>query len=324
MLAQLLFSVVSCSTSSALVTLDEPASDIFELGLGRSIRGRLVKENAESWFVDVGWTILAIPKKEVSSVRRAEQATSGTAQPITGHDAGGLHFEGERLWSRADHAETNVRDCSERVGGAVALIKVPSALGTGFVVHPAGWIVTNAHVVEKEQEISVTFFEQAGKGFEKRVYTKVELVSINPYWDLALLRIPEEQLAGKQLAAVPLADFGSTQVGESVFAVGNPLGLERSVSEGIVSTKNRANAGMLYVQTTAAINPGNSGGPLFNLRGEVIGVNTWGFLGTEGLNFSIPVTTLVTFLDNREAFAFDKDQPNTGYRYLEPPRKRAR
>jgi serine protease Do len=78
---------------------------------------------------------------------------------------------------------------------------------------------------------------------------------------------------------------------------------------------------MLYIQTTAAINPGNSGGPLFNLRGEVLGVTTWGFLGTEGLNFAIPASTLIAFLENRDAFAFDKDQPNTGYRYLEPPKK---
>jgi serine protease Do len=298
--------------------------EIFELGAGREIRGHLVKENAETWFVDLGWTILAVPKREVSRVRQPEERKPGAAQAGSPGAGAALQFEGERLWSRADAAETSVRDCAERVGGAVALVKVPSALGSGFVVHPAGWIVTNAHVVEKEQEISVTFFEKGEKGYEKRVYTKVELVAINPYWDLALLRIPEEQLAGRKLPAVPLADLEHVKVGESVFAIGNPLGLERSVSEGIVGTKNRANDGMLYIQTTAAINPGNSGGPLFNLRGEVIGVNTWHFIGTEGLNFAIPSATLSAFLDNREAFAFDKDQPNTGYRYLEPPRKRAK
>ncbi|MBK7644779.1 MAG: trypsin-like peptidase domain-containing protein [Planctomycetes bacterium] len=298
-------------------TQDRPL-EIFELGSGCEIRGHLVKENAETWFIDLGWTILSVPKREVSRVREPESAAAASAK------SGALKFEGERLWSRADSAEASVRDCAERVGGAVALIKVPSALGSGFVVNPAGWIVTNAHVVEREQEISVTFFEKSEKGFEKRVYTKVELVSINPYWDLALLRIPKEQLGERKLPAVPLAEYEQVKVGEGVFAIGNPLGLERSVSEGIVGTKNRANDGMLYIQTTAAINPGNSGGPLFNLRGEVIGVNTWHFLGTEGLNFAIPTSTLKAFLDNREAFAFDKDQPNTGYRYLEPPRKAAK
>ncbi len=311
------------------LALFPPAQDrpleIYELGGGCEIRGHLVKENAETWFVDLGWTILSLPKREVSRVRQPDEAKPGTSVPADANaNAGALRFEGERLWSQADAAEASVRDCAERVGGAVALVKVPSALGSGFVVHPAGWIVTNAHVVEKELEISVTFFEKSEKGFEKRVYTRVELVSINPYWDLALLRIPEDQLAGRKLTAVPLADYPRVKVGESVFAVGNPLGLERSVSEGIVGTKNRANDGMLYIQTTAAINPGNSGGPLFNLRGEVIGVNTWHFIGTEGLNFAIPTATLMSFLDNREAFAFDKDQPNTGYHYLEPPRKRAK
>jgi serine protease Do len=162
------------------------------------------------------------------------------------------------------------------------LVKVPGALGSGFVVHADGWIVTNAHVVQGEQEISVTLFERSSREFEKKVFDKVQLVAINPYWDLALLRIPKEKLEGYPLSPVPIADASRLAVGESVFAVGNPLGLERSVSEGIVSTRNRAHDGMIYIQTTAAINPGNSGGPLFNLRGEVVGVTTWGFLGTEG------------------------------------------
>ena len=112
--------------------------------------------------------------------------------------------------------------------------------------------------------------------------------------------------------------------GETVFAIGSPMGLERSVSEGIVSTKNRANGGMLYVQTTAAVNPGNSGGPLFNLKGEVVGVVSWHYLFNEGLNFAIPITTVEAFLQNKDAFQFDKDNPNSGHLYLAPPRKGAK
>ena len=81
---------------------------------------------------------------------------------------------------------------------------------------------------------------------------------------------------------------------------------------------------MLYVQTTAAINPGNSGGPLFNAKGEMIGVATWTYYFNEGLNFAIPVSTVKTFLRNREAFAYDKDRPNSGFHYLRPPRKGGR
>ena len=291
--------------------------EVFDLGEGHSVTGSVVKESAETYFVDLGFKILELPRKDVVSRKSAGDdgrpraaAPKGSAQAVEG-----------KLWTRGDFEEASVRTCAERVGSGVVLVKVPGALGSGFVVHPDGWVVTNAHVVQKEQEITITVFEKSSKEFEKKVFSKIELVAINPYWDLALLRIPKEKLEGYPLAVVPLADPDRIAVGESVFAVGNPLGLERSVSEGIVSTKNRAQDGMLYIQTTAAINPGNSGGPLFNLRGEVVGVTTWGFLGTEGLNFAIPASTLLAFLENREAFAFDKDQPNTGYRYLEPPRK---
>ncbi len=292
-----------------------PELECFDLGEGRSITGSLVKENADTLFVDLGYTILELPRKEVVQRKRA----GADADPETTPALAAAVPVG--LWMRGDFQESSVRACTERVGSGVVLVKVPGSLGSGFVVHPDGWVVTNAHVVQKEQEITVTLFEKSSREFEKKVFEKVQLVAVNPYWDLALLRIPKEKLAGYALSPVPLADPARLAVGESVFAIGNPLGLERSVSEGIVSTRNRAHEGMLYIQTTAAINPGNSGGPLFNLRGEVIGVTTWGFLGSESLNFAIPTSTLIAFLENRDAFAFDKDQPNTGYRYLDPPRK---
>ena len=109
--------------------------------------------------------------------------------------------------------------------------------------------------------------------------------------------------------------------GDGVFAVGNPLGLERSVSQGILSTRNRNFEGLVYLQTDAAINPGNSGGPLFNLRGEVVGVTNMKATQGDNLGFAIPITYVKDFLRNREAFSFDKDNPNTGYRYLDPPRR---
>jgi serine protease Do len=293
-----------------------PELERFDLGEGRSVTGTLVKESADAVFVDLGATILELQKKDVIQRKSAADEAKPKEAP-----SGGSVTATSGLFVRGDFQESSVRACTERVGSGVVLVKVPGSLGSGFVVHPDGWVVTNAHVVQKEREISVTVFEKSSKEFEKRVFDKVELVAVNPYWDLALLRIPKEKLAGYALSPVPLADPARLAAGESVFAIGNPLGLERSVSEGIVSTRNRAHEGMLYIQTTAAINPGNSGGPLFNLRGEVIGVTTWGFLGSEALNFAIPTSTLVTFLENRDAFAFDKDQPNTGYRYLEPPRK---
>jgi serine protease Do len=106
-----------------------------------------------------------------------------------------------------------------------------------------------------------------------------------------------------------------------VFAVGSPLGLDRSVSRGIVSLTNRVIGGRVLVQTTAEINPGNSGGPLFNLSGEVVGINDLKLMGIglEGLSFAIPVSVLRDFLNNRNAFAFDPRNPNAGFRYSQPP-----
>ncbi len=118
-----------------------------------------------------------------------------------------------------------------------------------------------------------------------------------------------------------LGTLDDLNAGDGVFAVGNPLGLERSVSQGIVSTRNRNIEGLIYLQTDAAINPGNSGGPLFNLRGEVVGVTSLKATRGESLGFAIPVTYVKDFLRNREAFSFDKNNPNTGYHYLDPPRR---
>jgi len=108
-------------------------------------------------------------------------------------------------------------------------------------------------------------------------------------------------------------------VGEQVFAIGSPLGLERTVTEGILSTKTRQLQGELYLQTTAQINPGNSGGPLFNMSGEVIGVTNMKITFGEGLGFAIPVESVRFFLEHRDAFAYSTDNPSNPYHYLEPP-----
>lgn len=310
--------MLSILTVSLLLALASSGGEVaLDLGAGRSITGVLAKENAENVFVDVGFTILAVPRKDIVSIESVE----ASVQPDAAHP-GDERPEG-RIYATGGWPEAGVRENVERVGEGVVLIRVPGALGSAFVIDARGWIVTNAHVVEEEQEISVTVFHEQDGQLEKKVFEHVELVALNPYWDLALLRIPAADLEGFQLRPLPLGSLDELSVGDPVFAVGNPLGLERSVSEGIVSTTNRAAEGMLYVQTTAAINPGNSGGPLFNLAGEVVGVTTWTYLFNEGLNFAIPASTLQQFLDNRDAFAFDKEQPGTGFKYPAPPRRPA-
>ena len=138
------------------------------------------------------------------------------------------------------------------------------ALGSGFVISEDGYIVTNNHVIEGADEILVEFFA----GLE----LPATLVGTDPATDLALLKVDHDS----PLPAVPWGDSEAARVGEWVIAVGNPLGQGFSVSAGIISARGRALQGNYddYIQTDAAINRGNSGGPLFNMEGEVIGVNT--------------------------------------------------
>jgi len=159
------------------------------------------------------------------------------------------------------------------------------AFGSGFVITDDGYIVTNKHVVDGAYDVSVSFSDGA-------VFT-ADIVAVNKRPDLALLKID----AGKPLPFVKFGDSDALRVGEPVIAIGNPFGLSSSVTAGVVSALNRdVNVTMIddFIQTDAAINHGNSGGPLFNLKGEVIGVN-WAIYGTgqaqsgsAGLGFAIP------------------------------------
>ncbi len=139
-----------------------------------------------------------------------------------------------------------------------------NALGSGFVISEDGFIVTNNHVIQGADEITIEFFE----GFE----LDAEVIGTDPNTDLALLKVESD----RPLSFVPWGDSETARVGDWVMAMGNPLGQGFSVSAGIVSARGRALSGSYddYIQTDAAINRGNSGGPLFNLNGEVIGVNT--------------------------------------------------
>jgi serine protease Do len=179
--------------------------------------------------------------------------------------------------------------------------------------------VTNFHVVEGEVEVDITLFLRRDNSLEQRTLRKVKVVAANPDMDLALLKIdPPEDL---ELPHVYMGDSESMIVGAQVYAIGTPVGLERTVSSGIVSVNNRALRGRTHLQITTPINPGNSGGPLFNLRGEVVGVNSSGYIGLQGLNFAIPSKYVVDFLRNRDAFAVDTTRSENGVHYFPAPRK---
>jgi serine protease Do len=190
-------------------------------------------------------------------------------------------------------------------------------LGSGFFINGEGYLITNFHVIEGETEISVEVYHVRDGQLERDVYKQVRIVAINKFHDLALLHI--EDKGAPKFRFVSLGSADALTVGDGVFAIGSPLGLERTVTQGIVSTKTRELEGELYLQTTAQINPGNSGGPLFNMAGEVVGVTNMKITFGEGLGFAIPVELVKNFLDHRDAFAYSTDNPNNPYRYLEPP-----
>ena len=283
---------------------------LIELQNGSSVSGEFIKRNAEYWIVDLGFDLIKIPERVCLKVTRN---LSEENQQVSG-GVNNLYRENLRA------SVQPLGGLVERLGEAVVMIRTPVGLGSGFIIHQDGYVVTNDHVVAGERIISITQFRKGENELIKENYDNVRIVATGGNIDLALLKI-EGQSGRKTFPTVPLGNSNDLKQGERVFAIGSPLGLERSVSEGIVSLRNRIIQSRLHVQTTAEISPGNSGGPLFNYRGQVVGVNNMKVVssGAEGLGFSIPVRQLKTFLENRDAFAFDPRNPNAGYRYVSPP-----
>jgi serine protease Do len=287
-------------------------ADTFRMADGREVKAPILKETADSYFVDLGHTVLELPKKAVLA-REAEGAPGAVAPERAKSETG-------QLWSTIDRPEASVKANVERTASAVVMVRQPHGLGSGFIITPDGYVITNDHVIQGETKITVVLFEKGADGtLNKRIVDNVKIVATNAHEDLALLKLEGE----KDLPITYLGDTDEVRVGQACYAIGNPHGLERSVSEGIVSTLNRVMDGRTHLQITAAVNPGNSGGPLFNLKGEVIGVVDLKLIMSEGLNFAIPVDRVKRFLRDRDAYAYDKDNPNTGYRYLPPPPKKS-
>ena len=149
--------------------------------------------------------------------------------------------------------------------------------GTGFVVDPSGVIVTNLHVIEGATRAAI-------KLHSGEQYTQVRVTSFDENRDLAILRI-----SGFELPSLSLGNSDNVKVGATVYAIGNPLGLEESVTKGIVSSVRVGKDGTKIIQTDSAVSPGNSGGPLIDEDGQVVGVVTFKVSGGENLNFAVPI-----------------------------------
>ncbi len=174
--------------------------------------------------------------------------------------------------------------------------KKQSVVGSGIIISPDGYAVTNYHVAGRSERIICTLHD--------REQVAATLVGGDPATDIAVIKLDLSEYDGKIISAV-LGDSKSLQVGQTVLAMGSPLALSRSVSMGVISTISRFFPGDIrlpsgektgryntWLQTDAAINPGNSGGPLVNLDGEVVGINTRGVFFAQNIGFSIPVNTV--------------------------------
>ncbi len=295
--------VVLAIAGAAVAAQDDEARESRRVVLtnGTVIESDAVVENDDTVEVDLGFEVLSVPRAEVARIE---------------------HVVASRLFhEQVGGEDRSLDDNIKAVGEAVVLVRTPVGLGSGFVIHPEGYLITNDHVIEGSTELTVVVYRQATDGLRKDEYKNIRIVATSALLDLALLKIePDEP---EEFVTVPLSNSNHLVQGEGVFAVGNPLGLERSLSEGIIALKSRLLSGQTYVQTTAALSPGNSGGPLFNMAGEVIGVNSLKAVaqGAEGLSFSIPVNRVKAFIDSQEAFAFDTLNANSGHRYYPPPKQ---
>ena len=200
-----------------------------------------------------------------------------------------------RVTPRVVQISTTGYDFRPEGNGAAFAASRKESVGSGIIVDPAGYIMTNAHVVEGAHKITVTRVSTSQRGITDALAESAAtpysatLIGVFKEADLALLKID-----GSALPALSFADYNQLRQGQVVFAVGSPSGLQNSISMGIVSSVARQpdpDSPFLYIQTDTPINPGNSGGPLLNTKGEVVGMNTFILSqsgGNEGIGFAIP------------------------------------
>jgi serine protease Do len=327
-----------CFFALSLGCLSVSATDVLRLKENAAVAGKILTEKPDQVVIDIGYTVLVVPRTEIVNMNVGTAEAASESEPVKADKAKVVRVqavspaasdksarrptaEKPGLFQEGDAAapDRSVRDLVSLLGEAVVQVRTPSGLGSGFIINDDGYLVTNFHVIESETQISVEVYHQKDGQLDRRTYKQVRIVAMNKFADLALLKIDDKE--APKFASVPLGDSDDLGVGERVFAIGSPMGLERTVTEGIVSTKTRPMQGELYLQTTTQINPGNSGGPLFNLRGEVVGITNMKIVFGEGLGFAIPVHTVKYFLNHRDAYAYDNDNPSSPYRYLEPPNR---
>ena len=232
-------------------------ADTIVLKQGQTLTGDILAEKETVIYVDIGVTVLPIPKDEILEYKYS------TNLDIEDTDANKPYVEigksqqpAGQLYRVGNLKKTTIEKCVDAYSEAVVKISTPAGTGSGFFVNEQGYLITNYHVIERETKVEVTMFQKAKDGFEKKKFKKVKIEAINPFVDLALLKV--EDLGDAKVTFAYLGDIDSIKVGEKVFAIGNPLGLERTVTDGVISSINRAFEGLVYIQTNADIKIGRA------------------------------------------------------------------
>jgi serine protease Do len=288
-----------------IVAISARAEDVVLRG-GTKIQAPILKQTDDATVLDLGFDVLRIPKSEILATYE-DTLVEGTTS-VTSNE----------LYTAAVPERITTAEAAELYAPSVVLVKTARGLGSGFFINKDGYLITNFHVIAGEKKIAVTQFLQEGQILRRVVHKEVEIVATAPFHDLVVLRLKEHDTEITPVVFAPEEKLG---IGETVFAIGNPLGLERTVTEGVLSQTHRNFGGILYLQVDAPVNPGNSGGPLFNTRGQVIGIINMGVATMEGLNFAIPARHVTYILDHIDAFAYDAANPESGFVYPDPPRR---
>lgn len=288
----------------------QAAQDVIVLDGGAEVRGRILKRTDTRVWIDVGSDVLDFAIEDVADLQTSTNESA-------------LRTRRESVFHIAENPpERSPREHAQRIGPAVIKVSTPLGLGSGVIINGDGYAITNAHVIQGETAIRATaWFDQPDGSLRRENIDDVEILAINNHLDLALIRLTHPR--DEQFTYAPVEAEERIEIGQPVFAIGNPLGLERTLTQGVISTTQRSFDGLSYIQTDAPINPGNSGGPLFNTKGEVVGITNMGILGGEALGFAIPARYVKDFLRNREAFAYDDDNPNSGHNYHTPPQRKS-
>lgn len=290
--------------------------DVVKLKSGSWVQGKILKQTKRAVIIDLGYDVLRIPTNEISEItdelKIKSQSSKTRTQTQTTEESKNSLYTSKHL------EEVSTSEGVQDYGESVVVVRSPGGLGSGFIINKQGYVITNFHVVQGQKHINITRFKKSENELKNVVHKNVRIVALAPFQDLAVLQIEED--IGQLARPMVLSPNDDVSVGEKVFVIGNPLGLERTVTEGVISHTGRNFAGKVFLQIDAAINPGNSGGPLFNNRGQVIGVINMGARSMQGLNFAIPIHHVKFLLDHIDAFAFNESNSLSGYVYPFPPR----